>query len=65
MDKLDAKSIGGLDIEQLLIELNVLPLNDYRAELKNGDCRADSYAPRATAWLNGPVSSSCDIVAGR
>ena len=61
MDKLDARSLGGLNIWQLLMELNFLPACDYKADPKVSDGKVDSFAPRATAWLNGPVSSSCDI----
>ncbi len=65
MDVTDARSLGGLYIEQLLYELNVLPQSDHRVETKKGDCRSDYFASKATAWLNGPVSSSCDLAGSR
>jgi hypothetical protein len=61
MDALDARSLGGLNIDQLLVELNFLPLNDFRPETKIGEYKVDCFSSRATAWLNVPVSSSCDI----
>jgi hypothetical protein len=62
MDILDARSLGGLNTEQLLTELNFLPAGDFRVEAKFGDGRADCFAPGGTAWLNGPLSTSSDPV---
>jgi hypothetical protein len=65
MDVTYARCLGGLDIEQLLYELNVLPLSDHRVEAKKTDFRIDCFAPKATAWLNGPVTTSCDLAGSR
>jgi hypothetical protein len=64
MDALNCRSLFGLNTDQLLVELNILPESDLLVEAKSTDCQIECLSPGVNTWLNGPVFSACEIAGG-